>query len=165
MDTICLGKAVKLHGILGAIKVVTQFDADFDINKIDKVYDENGKEYLVIRIFKITDGVVIQLEGINIENAKLLINKMIFIDRMLISGKILYEDLKQSKVYFEDATLVGTIVDVADYGSAEVISVLLVSGRELMFPCIDGIIDSFDYKTKKLIINKQKLLEVSDYED
>lgn len=165
MDKFCIGKAVKLHGIMGAIKIATKFDNDFDISKIDKIYDENDREYLVTRLFKTTDGIVVSLDGISLENAKSLINNSFFIDRSLILGKIMFEDLKLSEVYFEDNTHLGKIVDVQDYGAAEVISVMLEDGREIMFPNVNGIIISFDYITKKLIINKQKFLEVADYED
>ena len=59
----------------------------------------------------------------------------------------------------------GKITDVQDYGAAEVISVLTVNGKELMFPNVKGVIVSFDYKEKKLVLNKTKFKEVADYED
>lgn len=165
MEKFCIGKAVKLHGYLGEFKISTQFDNDFDIKKITKIYDETDNEYSIKRIFKTSDGIVVSLEGVGLENAKLMINTLFFIDRSLVFDKILFEDLKLSKVFFEDKTLIGKVTDVADYGSAEVITFLTNRGKEVMFPNVSGIIISFDYKTKTLIINKQKLLEVSDYED
>ncbi len=165
MEKFCIGKAVKLHGYLGEFKISTSFDKDFDIKKITVLFDEENREFNVKRIFKTTDGIVVSLDGVGLENAKTMINKWFFIDRMLISGKILFEDLKHSDVYLDNGELIGKVTDVQDFGSAEVISVIQTSGKELMFPNVSGIIISFDYITKKLTINRQKLLEVSDYEN
>ena len=62
--------------------------------------------------------------------------------------KFLFEDLKHSDVYLDNGELIGKVTDVQDFGSAEVISVIQTSGKELMFPNVSGIIISFDYITK-----------------
>ena len=165
MDTVKLGKVVKLHGYMGAIKVQTMFDKDFDVKKIHEIFDANENEYKVNRIFEKQGAVVIESAEINLETAKTLIGKEIFVERSLFDGKILFEDLKNSTAFLDDGTVLGKIVDVQDFGAAEVITIALKSGKELMFPNVDGIIKSFDYITKKVILSKQKLLEVSDYED
>ena len=90
---------------------------------------------------------------------------MFYIDRELVGGKILIEDLKGSNVYFEDETLIGNIQDVQDYGAAEVFFVKTQKGTEIMFPNVKGVIASFDYKQKKLVVNKEKFGEVCDYEN
>lgn len=165
MELVCLGKVVKLHGYLGLMKVATKFDKGFNIKKIEKLYDEAGTEFAVTRIFQNTDAIVVGLEGVDLEKAKSYINKTFYINRSVVEGKILFEDLKSSEVIFEDGVIVGKIVDVQDYGSAEVISVLTQSGKELMFPNAKGVIASFDYKQKQLVVNKTRFKEVSDYED
>ena len=165
MEKVCLGKVVKLHGYLGQMKVISEFDKDFNINSIKQIINEKDEVFNVSRIFKNTDGVVVKLEGVELEEAKTYIGKMLYIDRVLVKDKILFEDLKGSVVFFDDGAELGTITDVQDYGTAEVLSCLMNNGRELMFPNVNGLIKSFDYITKKLIIDKSKLKEVSDYED
>lgn len=165
MEKVCLGKVVKLHGYLGQMKVISEFDKDFNINSIKQIINEKDEVFNVSRIFKNTDGVVVKLEGVELEEAKTYIGKMLYIDRVLVKDKILFEDLKGSVVVFDDGAELGTITDVQDYGTAEVLSCLMNNGRELMFPNVNGLIKSFDYITKKLIIDKSKLTEVSDYED
>ncbi len=165
MELVCLGKVVKLHGYLGLMKISTKFDKGFNIKKIEKIYDEAGNEFAVNRIFQNTDAVVVGLEGVDLEKAKGYINKTLFIEREVVCGKILFEDLKGSNVVFADGIVVGKITDVQDYGSAEVISILTEKGKELMFPNVKGVIENFDYKTKILTINKQRFKEVSEYED
>ncbi len=165
MEKVCLGKVVKLHGYLGQMKVITEFDKGFDITKITRIADEKGNQFNVSRIFKNTDGVVVKLEGVELEGAKTYIGKLLYIDRALVEGKILFEDLKGSEIYFDNNRKFGKIIDVQDYGSAEVITCILENGKELMFPNVKGLIKSFDYITKKLVVNEQRLKEVSDYEN
>jgi ribosomal 30S subunit maturation factor RimM len=165
MNKVCLGNAVKLHGYLGEIKIVSNFDKDFDIKQIKTMFDEGGNEFVVKRILKNTDGIYVGFEGVDLEKAKTFIGKQFYIDRNLVGEKILIEDIKKSNVFLDDGTLLGKVFDVQDYGSAEVVYVLLKNGKELLFPCVKGIIVSFDWKENKLVINKDKLKEVSDYED
>ena len=165
MEKVCLGKVVKLHGYLGQMKVQTEYDKDFDANKIKEIANENDDIFKVSRIFKNADGVVVKLEGIELEDAKTYIGKMLYIDRSVLEGKILFEDLKGSVVIFESGEELGKIVDVQDYGTAEVITCIMKNGRELMFPNVKDLIVDFNYKEKKMVINSKRLKEVSDYEN
>lgn len=164
MKKVLLGKIVKLHGIKGEMKVSTSFDKDFDVKNIKVVFDENENEYAVNRVFKVTDGVVFGLENVDLSKAQSFVGKSLYIDRAVVGEKILFEDLKGSEVFVSNK-LVGKVVDVQDYGSAEVVYVKKSDGSELIFPCVKGIIESFDEENKKLCLNKTKLKEVSDYED
>ena len=163
MEKICLRKVVRLHGYLGQMKISTKYDKDFDIKKIEKIYDENDNEFLVKKIFQVKDGVVVMLDGVTLETAKSMINTSLFIERSLVSGKILIEDLKNSFVYFEnEETAFGKITDVQDYGAAEVFYLKTDDGKEILFPNVKELIVGFDYKTKKLVLNKTRFLEVTD---
>lgn len=164
MEKVCLGKVVKLHGYMGEMKISTQYDKDFDIKQIKFLYDENDNEYKVKRIFKYTNGVVAGLEGIDLEKAKTFVGRSLYISRELAKSKILFEDLKGSKVLLENGNEIGTITDVQDYGSAEIIFIK-TNKNELLVPCASGLIVSFDYKEKKLVVSESKLREVSDYEN
>lgn len=164
MNIVLLGKVVKLHGYKGQMKVATKFDKDFDIVAIKTIYDKNEDSYEVERIFKVPDGVAIGLKNVDLEKAKTFINQSLFIDREVLKGKILFEDIKGSNV-FADEKNIGKVVDVQDYGSAEVIYVKRDDGRELLFPNVDNVIENFDFENKKLTLNVAKLKEVSDYED
>ena len=162
MENVCFGKVVRLHGYLGLMKVNAKFDNDFDLKKIDKMYDENGNCYKVTRMSKTKDGALVGLETVDLEKAKSFIGHNLFVERELVSGKILIEDLKGSSVFFEDGTLVGKITDVQDYGTAEVISLKNSNSKEILFPNVKGLIIEFDYKEKKLVIEQKRFKEVAD---
>ena len=165
MELIEIGKVVKLHGFLGQMKVNAKFDKDFNLKTIDKMYDDKNNEYVVSRLFQTKDAIVVAFEGVDLEKSKTFINKSLFINRELVGSKILIEDLKGSVVYFEDESEVGKIEDVQDYGAAEVFFLKSKNGKQLMFPNVKGVMISFDYKSKKLVLNKDKFKEVCDYED
>ncbi|MBR3885598.1 MAG: hypothetical protein IKJ33_03940 [Clostridia bacterium] len=165
MERICLGKAVKLHGFRGGLKMNAKYDEDFDTKKVKSMFDEEENEYIITRLSKNTDGFYVDFENVDLEKANKLINKMFYIDREIVAGKILIEDLKESSVYFEGDVLIGKIQDVQDYGAAEVFFVKTEKGTEIMFPNVKGVISSFDYKQKKLVVNKEKFREVCDYEN
>ncbi len=165
MDKIELGKVVKLHGYLGGMKIATKYDKDFDIKKIKTIIDEGDNVFAVTKIFQTKDGVVVLLEGVGLEIAKTFVGKMLFVQREIMQGKILIEDLKGSEVVCDDETPLGKIVAVEDYGAAEVFFVKTKKNKEIMFPNVKGLIENFDIKNKKLVVIKSKLKEVCDYED
>lgn len=165
MEKICLGKVVKLHGFRGGLKMNAKYDDDFDTKKVMSMFDEEGNEYIVARLSKNTDGFYVDFQNVDLEKAKTLINKYFYIDRSLVADKILIEDLKGSEVFFDGDILIGKIEDVQDYGTAEVFFVKTQKGSEIMFPNVKGVIVSFDYKQKKLVVNREKFGEVCDYEN
>jgi len=165
MDKIELGKVVRLHGYLGQMKVATKYDKDFNIKSIKQIIDENDNVFNVTKVFQTKDGVVVALDGIDLEKSKTYIGKMLFVDREIMKGKILIEDLKGSIVELDDGEILGKIKAVEDYGAAEVFFVKSDNGKEIMFPNVKDLIKEFDYKNKKMIVIKSKLKEVCDYED
>lgn len=165
MEKVCLGKAVKLHGFRGGLRMNAKYDDDFDTKKVKVMFDEDGNEYVISRLSKNTDGFYVDFQNVDLEKANKLINKMFYIDREIVGGKILIEDLKGSDIFFEDEVFIGNIQDVQDYGAAEVFFVKTHKGTEIMFPNVKGVISSFDYKQKKLVVNKEKFGEVCDYEN
>lgn len=165
MEKFCFGKVVKLHGIAGQIKIATKIDFDFNLGKITSFFTENDDIFAVNRIFKTNDGVVVGLDGVDLDRAKTLLGTWLFIDRALLVGKILYEDLKGSEVKLSGGKIIGQIKDVQDYGSAEVLFISTAANGELLVPNVPNIIESFDYKSKQLILNESIFCEVCDYED
>ncbi len=164
MEKIELGKVVKLHGYLGGMKVATKYDKDFNIKSIKQIIDSNDNVFNVSKIFQTKDGLVVLLDGIDLEKAKTYVGKMFYVCRDVVGEKILIEDLKGSTLVFENGETLGTILDVQDYGSAEVFFVKKLNGKEIMFPNVKGVLGDFDLKNKKLTVIKTKLSEVCDYE-
>ena len=165
MEKIELGKVVRLHGYLGQMKVTTKYDKDFNIKDIKKIIDDKDNEFAVMKIFQTKDGVVIALDGVDLEKSKSYIGKMLYVERSVMKGKILIEDLKGSEVFCDDDSHLGKIVAVEDYGAAEVFFVKTINGKEIMFPNVKGLIKEFNHNNKKMVVIKSKLKEVCDYED
>lgn len=164
MEKFCIGKVVRLHGIVGEMKISTSFDKDFDVKKIEALYDKNETEFRVKRAFKHDSGLIVGLEGVDINKAKTFIGKDMYISRDIVAGKILIEDVKGSGVYVGE-NLIGKVYDIQDFGTAEVIYIKLNDGKELLVPNVNGLIKNFNLAEKKLELDKTKLCEVSDYEN
>ena len=164
MEKVKLGKVVRLHGIVGEMKISTSFDKDFDVKTIETLYDKYDTEFKVKRAFKHDSGLIVGLEGVDINKARSFIGKDFFISREIVAGRILVEDIKGSEVYVEDG-LIGKVYDVQDFGTAEVIYIKRADGNELLVPNVSGLIKNFNLSEKKLELSKTKLCEVSDYED
>lgn len=164
VELVKLGKVVRLHGIKGEFKIATTIDKDFDEKSVKVIFDAENNRYEVKGIFRHDGGLVVSATGFDIERARSLIGKEFFIERSLVSGKILIEDIKGSAV-FAGETKIGIVTDVEDFGSAEIFYIKRDDGSELLVPNARGIIESFDYKSKLLKLNKKVLSEVSEYED
>lgn len=162
MEIILFGKVVKLHGYKGQVKVNAKFDSDFNLSDVKNVYLDDGSEFEVEKISKLNDGVLLTLASGTLELATSLVGKNIYIDRKLVQNKILIEDLKNSFVYFEDGQIVGKIVDIQDYGAAEVFELEKVNGKKVLFPNVKGLMIRFDYREKKLVVSKKRFGEVAD---
>lgn len=162
MEKVCIGKVVKLHGYLGMMKVNAKYDKDFNLKQIKIIYDKDEKEYQVTRLSQTKDGILVMLDGVGLEVARGFIGQELFVDRTLVADKMLIEDLKGSSVYFENETLIGTVSDIQDYGSAEVFEIKRNGKKSVLFPNVKGLITSFDYKEKKLVLNEQRYREVAD---
>ena len=76
MERVCLGKAVKLHGFRGGLKMNAKYDDDFDTKKVKSMFDEEGNEYKISRLSKNTDGFYVDFENVDLEKANKLVNKM-----------------------------------------------------------------------------------------
>ena len=164
MELVKLGKVVRLHGIVGEMKIATKLDDDFDLKRLDYLYDEDGQQFAVKRAFRHDGGLVVGLEGVDIGRAKSYVSKSFYMSRDLVAGKLLVEDVKGSDVYVGE-NKIGRVTDIQDFGAAEVIYVHRENGKELLLPNVEGLILSFDLATKTVRLDEKKVKEVSDYED
>ena len=77
----------------------------------------------------------------------------------LDEGEYFLEDLINKQIFFEDGGCLGTLTDVQNFGSADVMFVLTPKGKEVLFSNVEGVI--IEVADEKIIINKKKFDEVS----
>ena len=153
-----IGKIVRVHGIKGAVKVISYVDEDFSTFKhvylthkrvnanIKKVQPLNGDAYIVT--FDI-------MPDINI--AETYKNQSVYIDRneyKEFEEKVYLSDLINRPVVNENGEDVGKMVNFDDYG-ATIILTIKCGAVSYDIPYIEELI-RYDKITNCFIINQQK---------
>ena len=156
-----IGVATKPQALKGQFRIKPSILNLKTFKKLKSVTIENV-EYNVESVSVRDTFVIIKLQGVDTcERAETFRNKFVFADIKLEKVES-FEDLTGFSVVV-DSINIGTIVDINNYGSKDILS---VSGeRNLMFPVVDNLIISTDVEKKSITLNKNTLEEVAVYED
>ena len=153
-----IGKIVRVHGIKGAVKVISYVDEDFSTFKhvyvthkrvsanITKVQPLNGDAYIVM--FDIMP---------NIDVAETFRNQSIYIDRNEypeFENKVYLSDLINISVVNENGEEIGKMVNFDDYG-ATIILTIKCGAVSYDIPYIEEVIH-YDKVQNCFVINQQK---------
>ena len=155
-----IGVATKPQALKGQFRIKPIILNLKKFKKINFVTIDN-KEYEVEGLSLRDTFVIVKLKGVDsCEQAETFRNKQIFAD-MEVEVETSY-DLKGYKTCF-DGIEFGTITDVNNFGSKDVIS---ISGeRSILVPNVDGLIVSFDEVERVVEIDKNIFDTVAVYED
>ena len=100
---------------------------------------------------------IAKLKEINtIEQAEKFRNKLVH--RELDENEVLEEDtyyikdLVDSKVFLEDGTEFGKLIDVFQTGANDVYIIKTIDNQEVLIPAIKDVVKDIDIKTKKIVI-------------
>ena len=162
-----VGKILKPQGIKGEVKILPLTD---DITRFKSL------EYLIVK------GQAMPVLSLRIENnyvyakldkvtdrnmAETLRDEFVSVERKdavkLEDGRYFIVDLIGCKILVDGKEL-GTLVDVIQNTRTDVYSVKTQKG-EVMFPVVDGLIESTDTDQKVIVVNSKRLGEVIVYED
>lgn len=166
-DFIKIGLIAKPHGVRGEVKVnpfTDDLNRFFDLKKC--IVD--GVNYKVLGA-KISSGqAILRLDGItDRDSAEGLRGKFISVNREdavpLSEDSFFIDDIIGCSVFADDE-LVGKIVDVTT-AKTDIFTVKTVDDRILRFPFLKDLLISVRVAEKKVLVKKQRLLEVSCYEN
>ncbi|MBQ8468863.1 MAG: 16S rRNA processing protein RimM [Clostridia bacterium] len=166
METFEIAKIIKPQGIKGDIKVQL-FVSDFDYS--NKTVFIEGKPVKIEKSYNVGGGVALKLDCINSRNeAENFRNKIICVDKNSIEvpkGKFLVADLVDKQVCLTDGKELGKIVEVLNFGSADVFLIKSVVPKHfIMASHKQGLIVSVE--DSKIIFDEKIYGEVAvDYED
>ncbi len=166
MEKLEVFEVVKPQGIKGELKARIMADNFLSVNKIKKIYDEEGKEYIVKNVKDAFSGFAyILIDGVVSRN-----------DAELYRGKIFYankSDIKRPKNSYFICDLIGLKV-VAEKQLGEIIDVIqsnvdmfkikLLSGKIAYFPFLKVLNPIIDFESKTLSVDAEKLKEHIYYE-
>lgn len=157
-----IAKILRPHGVKGAVKVSVSL-TDIPFSMFKKVY--LGKDRIPSKITKIMplNGFYsIMLDTIKTcEIAETYRNQPIYINREeydVFDDIVLSSDYIGAEVKTADGKYIGVVVDVDNYGAADILSINC-SGTTYMVPFIEDTLQ-FDKTNGIFIINEQRFLEI-----
>ena len=163
---ILIGKVVKPQGIKGEIKISSAIDDNEQLKTVTHFYF--GEKRMDVISIRVSSGFVFaQIDGINDrDKAETLRNWEVYADREEIyvpSGSFLIADLIGCQVYLDDATAIGELTEILQYGAADV---YIVHGKKnVQFPFLKDLVVSVDIEAKTITLKKSRFMEVALYED
>lgn len=142
MEKIEIGKIVKPQGIKGDVKVLLFADDDFNLADYTEVYVEDNLAKIQ-KVYSLSDGCLgVKFDIINTRtNAETFRGKTIYINKSAINlknGRYFMTDLIGKKAVLTDGTNLGKIVDIQNFGSADVLYIKGV--KQILCSHIDGLI-------------------------
>ena len=160
-----IGKVLKPHGLKGDVKIET-FSSDPARFSALKRLKLDGKEYEVRRLTLEGSFGTLGLKGVDdMDSAELLRGKMISVSRAdlpkLEAGSYYIADLLGVDVYVAGERI-GELVDVLQYGSADVYVVRAESGT-CSFPALKQLIKSVDIEKGEMILDDMVFRRVVVY--
>ncbi len=164
---VTLGKILKPQGIKGEVKVLPLSNPDF-FKKISLV-TINNKE-ASIESASVRDGFVyIKFDCINDRNtaesyrdAEICAEKDALPD--LENGQFYYDDLIGCQVYYPNGELIGEIIDIQNYGNADIFEIHK-GFSNILCPYIDGVFTEIDTKKKRIVVDEKRYREVTEYDE
>ena len=165
MEKIIIGQIVKEQGIKGDVKVIVFADKDFDLSCLKTVFVADS-EAKVQRVYKVSGGYGLKLDIINSRNeAGSYKNLYISANKADIARKenrYFIVDLIGKKAVLNSGEQIGKIVDVQNFGSADVIYIK-TNGKQVLVSHLEGLIESVD--GENVVLNANKFNQGAVYED
>ena len=168
-EKIQIGKVLKAQGIKGEIKIGCSLDNATMMNKVDTLF-VGAKSYAVSKIRADVTFCYVLLKGIVDRNmAEELRNLPVFAYKNQLSipkDRYFIDDLIGCDIIDEQQSKLGTVVDLLQYGAADVYCVDGIDGnKNFMFPHKFGVIAKYDLAKKRIILDSVELEKVAVYEN
>lgn len=162
-----IGKVLKAQGIKGEIKLACFVDDAAMLKNVKQMYIGTNA-YSVAHVRCDGNFCYVSLDGVSYRNAaEALRNWTVYADKESVSlpqNRYFVDDLIGCKVSTSDGTTVGEVVDVLQYGAADVFVCSGAKG-EVSFPFLNDLVLSVNVESKAIIVDAKRLGEVAVYED
>ena len=162
-----LGRVLKPQGIRGELKVEPLTKPEF-FKYIEQVRI-NNKDCKIVSA-SIREGYVfLKLNVCNDRNtAETLRDAIITAEKETLpdleDNEYFYDDLVGCQVYLDNGEFVGEIVDIENYGNADIFNIHK-GLNTVLCPYVDKVFKEIDIHNKKIIADTQRYKEVTEYED
>lgn len=160
MELITIGEIVKPQGVKGEVKIKLFTENAAAIKKLKHAYLAKGMQKKAIKTVSARDGFAyILFEGVADRNAaELLRGSEVYVEEANLEiedeNTFYVSDIVGCTVNDEQGNLIGELVDVEQYGAADV-WIVRSKGRNYSFPYIGSIVASVNIKEKLIVLNKK----------
>lgn len=165
-EKIQVGKVLKAQGIKGEIKIGCSLDSASMMSKVDALF-VGAKSYTVLKMR--TDGAFCYalLKGVEDRNmAEELRNLPVFAIKNQLSipsDRYFIEDLIGCEILNQKEQVLGTVVELLQYGAADV---FVCEGQvNFSFPFLKDVVSSVNVISKQICVNDKRFAEVVVYDD
>lgn len=164
MQKVVIGKIVKPQGLKGEVKVLlTTNETNFVKNLKSLFIGENDIPVKIEKSYFVGKFVVFKFAGFSsFEQADKLRNLSVLADRKdftIEKDTFLIGDILGSMVYDENNNEIGRLLNVEQYGAADVF-VVFADGRQYSFPFVKDVVKKVYPEQKIIVVNKEKFDEV-----
>ena len=164
MSRIVIGRIVKAQGLKGEVKIYPLADLSF-FKGLKEVYlNNNALEKTDVESLRFHQNMVIMKFpfALNRTIAEKMIGTELYLERedfSLQEDEYLADDLLGMNVFLDNGQDMGEIVEINNYGSADV---FVVSGKfgKWQFPFVDDILVEINKKDRQIILSKKRFDEV-----
>ena len=172
MDKLVVGKIIKTHGINGGVKIDPVVDDGVNFADLGGVFvDSDGDFHKFKDVFAVSDKIGVVFDDVSsVQEAQKLVGHFVFaskekLESLVDKNSFFIEDIKGSKVFFENGDEIGIVEEIDNYGSADVFYIKSHIYKNLSIPHIEGLIVVFKPDKKELVISKHVFDEVAVYDD
>ncbi|MDD4839465.1 MAG: ribosome maturation factor RimM [Clostridia bacterium] len=164
----CIGQIVRPRGLKGTCKVQLLTDIFAHFQELDYVFLDKKEQVAIESSQFESNFAYFKFEGIDdIDAAEKLRGKKVYIPHDSIKipeGRYFISDLIDVDV-FVGSRLLGTLVDVLQYGSADVYIVKTENKGNVSFPALKKLIMNIDINANKMLLDEKVFVEVAVYPD
>lgn len=161
-----IGKITKAQGIKGEVKLLCYVD-DAQMLKTVKTVYVGQNSYKVLKCRPDGNFCYLLLDGIADRNAAESMREWtVYADKenvQLDEGRYFIEDLIGCNVVLSNGNAVGSVVDILQYGAADVY--VCQGVRNVSFPFLKDLVLSVDVQRQLITLDEKRFEEVCVYDD
>lgn len=158
MEKIVIAKVLKPQGIKGELKCKPFADESFFEN-LKEVFIQDKRFEVLSSVYRF-GYVYITLNDVNTRNdAESFRNKEILVDKNLFADTLLISDIENCKIVDEFNNELGFVESIEQYGSADILNIILNDNKKISIPCVDDIVLKVLPIEKLIIVNRAKFEE------
>lgn len=172
MEKLIVGKIVKIHGVKGAVKIDPVIDEEINFADLGGVFiGFEGDFHEFEEVFAVSNKLGVKFKDVKDVNvAASIVGEFVYanketLEKLVDKNSFFIEELKGSKVVLDNGEDIGVLEEIDNFGSADIFYIKSAKYKNLSLPHIEGLINVFNEKEKKLILFGKIFKEIAVYDD